>query len=320
MVVITRVNDEGFSRMAKKIGKIHKIPLRELWRSESRNFTPFLSKNLDLLSDALGFELHLIQKEVPAGTFKLDILAEGEQSEKVVIENQYGSSDHDHLGKILIYANAFDAKKAIWICEESRQEHVDVIDWFNKFFKDECSFYYVKVEMIKIDDSIPAPIFTVIAEPSLISPPPIVAKSEGLRKQFWTELLNISKVTTPLFSGVSPKTDHWLGTGAGKTGFWFNYIILMNSTRIELQIHTSESEKNKQYFDAILKEKEKIESEFGDSLSWQRKDDQISSYLRYPLNIKSGLMDEDKWPALQEAMIEKMIQLDNILRPIILNL
>lgn len=306
--------------MAKKIGKIHKIPLRELWRSESRNFTPFLSKNLDLLSDALGFELHLIQKEVPAGTFKLDILAEGEQSEKVVIENQYGSSDHDHLGKILIYANAFDAKKAIWICEETRQEHVDVIDWFNKFFKDECSFYYVKVEMIKIDDSIPAPIFTIIAEPSLISTPPIVVRSARLRKQFWTELLSISKVTTPLFSGVSPKTDHWLGTGGGKAGFWFNYIILRDSARIELQIDTGDKERNKQYFDAILKEKEKIESEFGDSLSWQRKDDQISSYLRYPLNIKSGLMDEDKWPTIQESMIEKMIQLDKILRPIILNL
>ena len=150
MVLITRVHGKGFSRMTKKIGKIHKIPLRELWRSESRNFTPFLSKNLDLLSDALGFELHLIQKEVPAGTFKLDILAEGEQSEKVVIENQYGSSDHDHLGKILIYANAFDAKKAIWICEETRQEHVDVIDWFNKFFKDECSFYCARYQTLTL--------------------------------------------------------------------------------------------------------------------------------------------------------------------------
>jgi hypothetical protein len=40
-----------------------------------------------------------------------------------VIENQFGRSDHDHLGKLVTCLAAFGAKSAVWIVVEARGEH-----------------------------------------------------------------------------------------------------------------------------------------------------------------------------------------------------
>jgi hypothetical protein len=39
----------------------------------------------------------------------------------VVVENQMEKSDHDHLGKVITYLTAIDAKAAIWIVADPRR-------------------------------------------------------------------------------------------------------------------------------------------------------------------------------------------------------
>jgi len=54
----------------------------------------------------------------------VDLLAEGPNGDYVIIENQFGKSDHDHLGKLLTYLANLEAKTAVWICEDPQPEHV----------------------------------------------------------------------------------------------------------------------------------------------------------------------------------------------------
>ncbi len=39
------------------IGKIHRVPLREVWKHEAHDFTTWLQDNLDVVNDALDLSL-----------------------------------------------------------------------------------------------------------------------------------------------------------------------------------------------------------------------------------------------------------------------
>ena len=81
-----------------------------------------------------------------------------------LIENQLEKSDHGHLGQIITYLVSIGAKTAIWIVSKPRTEHINAINWLNE--SSSADFYLLKVEAIKIGDSPPAPLLTVIVEPS----------------------------------------------------------------------------------------------------------------------------------------------------------
>ena len=86
------------------VHEIEDLPLRSLFAREDREFTPWLAEtdNLARLSRTLGFEMDLTATEASTGSFRTDILATRSQDGvAVVIENQFGRSDHDHFGKSL---------------------------------------------------------------------------------------------------------------------------------------------------------------------------------------------------------------------------
>ena len=109
-----------------QLSKIKRVDLRKVWKHEALDFTNWLAEpeNLELLSEEVEIEISLIQTEASVGKFKVDILAEENNTgRKIVIENQLDSTDHDHLGKIITYASGFDAEIVIWIVQNVRDEH-----------------------------------------------------------------------------------------------------------------------------------------------------------------------------------------------------
>lgn len=100
------------------IGKMEKIPLDDIWEEEVE-FTRWLKDHIDVLNDALNsqenraFNLSNVETEKPAGVFFADMVAEDDWGNKVIIENQFGKSDHDHLGKLITYLTTIEAKTAI---------------------------------------------------------------------------------------------------------------------------------------------------------------------------------------------------------------
>lgn len=146
------------------VQKITRIPLREAFKHEALDFTRWLQKNIDVLNDCLDITLSNAEREQAAGDFFVDIVCEDESGSKVIIENQLEKSNHDHLGKVITYLVALEAKTAIWIVSDPRPEHVSAFTWLNE--SSVASFYLLKLEAVKIGDSEPAPIFTLIVGPN----------------------------------------------------------------------------------------------------------------------------------------------------------
>ena len=70
------------------IGKIERLPLREVWKHEALDFTQWLQDNSDVLNDALGLDLSNPEREQSAVAFYVDIVAEDEAGNPVVIEKR----------------------------------------------------------------------------------------------------------------------------------------------------------------------------------------------------------------------------------------
>ncbi len=301
------------------IGKIHRVPLRDVWKHESLDFTKWLQDNIDVLNDVLDLSLSSAEREQPAGDFYVDLVAEDEDGNTVVIENQLEKSNHDHLGKLITYLASVGAKTAIWIVAEPRPEHVSAIAWLN-----ECSpaaFYLLKIEGIKIGDSTPAPLLTQIVGPSEESRKVGETKKElaeryVIRQAFWSKLLERAKERTKLHANISPGQYSWIGTSAGRRGLGFNYAVRQHEASVELYIDRGKDadEENKTIFDTLVASKDDIEATFGEPLEWQRLESKRACRIRKEIEL-GGYRDEARWPANQDAMIDAMIRLEKALKP-----
>jgi hypothetical protein len=299
------------------VGKLIRVPLTEVWKHEAINFTPWLQDNLDVLNEVLAMTVSNAEREQAAGAFSIDLVAEDESGNPVIIENQLYKSDHDHLGKIITYLTAIEARTAIWIVSEPRPEHVKAVSWLNE--SSSANFYLVKAEAVRIGDSPPAPLFTVIVMPSADAR--VVGKTKKelaerhvTRRHFWTELLANAKHKTKLHSAIKPSTDGWISTSAGRSGFSLIYVIRMNDSRVELYIDCGDREKNKSYFSQLHDHKDEIEKSFGNALNWDRLEAKRACCIRKVLDGK-GLNDKEHWLEIQDRMIDAMIRLDHAMRP-----
>ena len=302
------------------IGRLRRVSLREVWSHEARDFTPWLAENIDVLNDEIDLSLSIVERERAAGDFSVDLVAEDESGNLVIIENQLERNNHDHLGKLITYLTQIGATAAIWIVKEARPEHTSAISWLNESFS--ANFYLLKLEAVRIGDSPPAPILTLIVGSSEESQEASETKKEFaerqiLRRRFWTQLLERAQKKTSLHANTSPNISNRIAAGAGKSGLRFSYLIQRHTSDIELYIDRGRAagSETEQIFDTLENAKDEIEKAFGESLEWQRLAGQRACRISKQFSLGGYRDDEERWPEIQDAMIDGMIRLEAAFRP-----
>jgi hypothetical protein len=153
------------------LAKLERVPLRDIWGDEAKDFTPWLASDegLSLVGEVIGIDLELVDTEVAVGPYWADILARaaGNETHKVVIENQLGKTDHDHLGKIITYAAGLGARTLVWVSDRFCDEHREALDFLNENTGEALAFYGLEIHALRIANSLPAPQFSVISSPNV---------------------------------------------------------------------------------------------------------------------------------------------------------
>ena len=128
------------------------IPLSDIYKREE-DFSADLADNLDALRIG-SFED--AETESNVGTRRADIIAEGEDSSILVVENQFGKADWDHWGRLEAYARLKEADVAVLVAEDFEELMIvtcnlrnedSKIDWYliqaQANAHKELSFYHV---------------------------------------------------------------------------------------------------------------------------------------------------------------------------------
>ena len=293
--------------MANKLtlSKITKVDLRDCWQNEASDFTPWLAseENIALLADALGInELEVKAQEEQVGPFRADILCVEPGSDRyVLIENQLERTDHNHLGQILTYAAGLEAVTIIWIAERFTEEHRAAIDWLNSITDKEFNFFGVEIGLIKIGESLAAPMFNVIAKPNGWSKDVRRSQnsneghSEGkiFNHHYWDAFVEYMKNNpSKLFRTPNASNDHWMNIALGRSGF--NVVLLLNKReqKATIQFYISD-DADKKRFDALIPYKERAEASIGEKLDWRRLDGKKASSIDLYKNF--NISEPSQW-------------------------
>ena len=307
------------------VTKLTPVKIRDIWKTEDRDFTPWLVENIELLNEEVGLSIRDPQSETKLVNFYVDIIGEDNEG-KVIIENQFHNSDHDHLGKLITYlSNVQETKKAIWIVEEAKQEHIKAIEWLNQN-SSSCLFYLVKVQLFKVDDSVPAAKFDLISGPdeSTIAIGKVKkedSEREHKRLKFWTLFIEKSKIKTNLYANISPGKYSWIGTSSGLRGLSYNCSVGKSTAQVELYIDRGKEsqELNNNIFAEFYKNKEQIERDFGADLLWEKLPNARACRISKITDL-GGWFDEDTWEKVHEDLIDKIIKLEKALSSHIKNI
>lgn len=303
----------------RNLGTIEKIDVRTVWQHEAGDFTPWLADNLDMLGDALGVELELDEVEASVGGFSLDILArDANDRSAVVIENQFETTDHAHLGQLLAYAAGFDAAKIIWVTENFRDEHRDALDWLNRRTDENTQFFGVAVELWKIDGSRPAPRFDLVAFPSYWTKRPKtrdgLTDSQKRRVQFWRPLLENLNAEYG-WNVRTHNSDNWFDAGAGVRHFRRTMRFAPNrKARVQIRIDSGDQDWNETAFDLLERRRGSIEAEMGEEMVWDRNEGARVSHISVERdgNINDS---EENLEEIRRWMIENVEKIKDVFLP-----
>lgn len=297
-----------------KFGDIKELPLNEFFKNEAQHFTPWLQENIELLGNTIGIDIDDADIEVPIGNYRLDILAnESGSDRKIAIENQYGTTNHKHLGQLITYMAGIDAEVVVWIAENFNTEHITAINHLNQISNENIAFFCIKPRLIKIGNSEPAIEFVIITKPDEWEKQ---LKSEtklsdrGIEyKMFWTSLIEKYKQEYPEYKyGRAFPTRSYIIMSYGGSGTEYAVRLRKSSIFITLYNRYDSKPDPHELIDVVTSRKSEIEEKLGLELEIEKKENIKSTYaeIKYPKEVNILTISEKEKADLIDWVIEWM--------------
>ncbi len=262
-----------------QLGRLEHVQVRSVWTHEAHGFTPWLLTNADTLAEVLGIDVELQHSEHPVGGFALDLIGRDLTNDAVlIVENQLEMTDHVHLGQILTYAAGTDARTIVWVAPSFREEHRQALDWLNEQTREDVRFFGVELQVVRIGDSLPAPLFSLAAQPNDWQKH-VRRVAEGDRDDarsalyyaFWAKYLEQVHLRHPDWTRRrKPSPDNWMDFSGPVRGTRINPSFAQGRRlRHELYIDTGDLDRNRVMFEGLLAVRDRIEGAYGRALEFE---------------------------------------------------
>lgn len=301
------------------LGRLEKITdLRDVWKTEAQDFTPWLAgeENLALLGETINLELELEAVEKDVGPFRADILCrETDGNSLVLVENQVERTDHTHLGQLLTYAAGLNTVTIVWIAKHFTDEHRAALDWLNEITGEEVNFFGLEIELWRIGQSNIAPKFNVVSKPnewtkgkggsSAVLKDTELTPTKILQFDFWKSFSDYVAENSAVFRPRKVNPCHWLNFSIGTSKAHISGLLNTQNKLISVSLKIHSSHDRIAIFNLLEKDKETIEEEMGSPLLWEEKPEKKSSTIILR-NTEMDPNNRKNWNEQQEWMLEQL--------------
>ncbi len=303
-----------------KIGKRKLVSAKSVWEKELK-FSNWLASEpgLELIAQDLGILIENAKLESKPGNYPCDVTGNevGDPDHIIVIENQFGKTDHDHLGKILTYATSHDALTGIWIAEIASDDHIKAVQRINEKYHG-LSCYLVELSVIQIDDGPYAPILRIVCQPDLgdkikrSGQSAAEKKLHAWRLDFWADIQAEIRKTNPPFNLQKPSTASWSSIAMGRSNIYLNMLLTPKNKSVGLELYINGLSWKESAYNDLLVQKSEIEAEVG-NLEWMPLPDKRSARLL--LEFKLDPIDPKNREMVVEWFVENTERMFNSLKP-----
>ncbi len=297
------------------------VDIRTIWKKET-DFSDWLTTEdgLALVAQDIGIEVEDPRREVRPGDYPCDIVARllGDENHVVVIENQFGKTNHDHLGKFLTYAAVHKAMTGIWITEQASDDHRQVIDWLNENTPTTVNLFLAELKAFRIGESPAAAQLDIVCRPNITQK---IVRSEqsdadreryAWRQTFWKEIHAALGAHKQPFRLQKAGKDHWSSISIGRAGFHLNMYLLTRNQSVALDLYIQPEGWKESAFEQLQQDKDAIEKEIGTKLQWMPLPDKKTA--RILLETKLDPRQESNRKAICDWFSEKLPLFHNVFK------
>ncbi len=300
------------------------LETREMTEKE---FDTIIAKYPELIEEGLVFR----GRQVNVGGKYVDLLFEDRHKQKLIVELKVGTIVRKHIAQLIDYEGYFltpdDPTIRVMLVGNHVPNNLRLsldhhgFEWkdipvnklinFLKEKNDKETLKYFSREELESKN------ITVRNEVTTKPVSTTKKESTGIKQEwyrFFEQLLELSNMKTPLFRNISPTdAQNWISAGAGKTARTWVYKIRKADAMVELYSRARNPEICKKRLEALQTKRREIEAAFGEELDWHYKEGSPQYNIRSWIII-GGLKDEEKWPEIQNDMVNRMIRLEKALR------
>ncbi|VGO17202.1 hypothetical protein PDESU_05798 [Pontiella desulfatans] len=301
------------------LGRLEKVELRDVWKTEAQDFTPWLAKedNLALLGNTIGLDLELEAVEKNVGAFRADILCKDTATNAwVLVENQVERTDHTHLGQLLTYAAGLNTVTIVWIAKRFTDEHRAALDWLNEVTGDDINFFGIEIELWRIGESAIAPKFNMVSKPNewtkgkggtsaVVSSEKELSPTRKLQLEFWQLFREYMEDNSSIMRPQKPNPCHWMNFSIGTSKAFPAALLNMQSGLISISLQINKGEDRFAIFNLLKQDKVAIEEEMGAALDWEEKPENKCSYV-FLRNPQLDPKKKNDWPMQHQWLLENL--------------
>jgi hypothetical protein len=276
-------------------------------------------QNLGILAEKLGMDLELETVEAAAGDFAADIIATDlSTSRRVVIENQFGNTDHRHLGQLITYASVLGAGTVVWIAEAIRSEHKSAIDFLNRNLGEGLRLYAIEASAIRIDQSKPAFVLNVVSQPTepairVAERGEAISETREKYRAYFQSLIDELRTKYNFTNARTGLPQNWYFFASENSRIYKYGTSFANGDRVRVEVYLEcgDKAKNELLFDCLQRQTSVIQQEFGSELNWERLDDKRGCRIA---TYHDGRIDADSEQLLQikDWVIASLLKLKSV--------